>query len=84
MPVTCHIRYAFNRRQGPSSNGKYHLILDQPLHTPRLNRGAGDALCRPASKFWGLERGSAQAAADCPICLQRAERYGVTVTTPAV
>lgn len=77
--LTCHVRYAFNRRQGAASNGKYHLVLDQPLNTFRLNREAGDALCRPISKFWGLERGSTQAAADCPICLRRAEQYGVTV-----
>lgn len=78
--LTGHVRYAFNRRQGASSNGSYHLVLDQPLHTGRLNREKGDALCKPASKFWGLDRGSDQATVNCPICLQRAERHDITVT----
>jgi hypothetical protein len=77
--LTGHIRYAFNRRQGASSNGNYHLVLDQPLHAGRLNREKGDALCKPRTKFWGLDQGSAQAVVDCPVCLKRARQHGVTV-----
>jgi hypothetical protein len=77
--LTGHVRYAFNRSQGASSNGKYHLVLDQPLHAGRLNREKGDALCKPRSKFWGLDRGSPRAVVDCPVCLQRAQQHGISV-----
>jgi hypothetical protein len=81
--ATAHVRYAFTRRQGASSNGGYHLVLDQPLNAGRLQRKAGDALCKPRSKFWGLDVGSATADASCPTCLRRADQYDITVRTPA-
>ena len=80
--LTGHVRYAFNRRQGGAYNGKYHLVLNRPLSAGRLTRRAGDALCKPSNKFWGLEKGSEYAAVDCPTCLQRAERYSIQVPEP--
>ncbi|MFJ1827381.1 hypothetical protein [Streptomyces sp. NPDC088178] len=81
--ASAHVQYAFNPYQGASSNGAYHLILDQPLHAARLHRNAGDALCKPRSKFWGLERGNDRQTATCSVCLERAARYSIAVRTPA-
>lgn len=72
--TTVHVRYAFNRREGAQSNGTYHAVLDQPLHAGRLHRDAGDALCRPRNKFWGLERSSAGQPVTCRRCLELAQR----------
>lgn len=77
--LSAHVLYAFNPRQGPSSNGSYHLILDQPLDAGRLHRKTGDALCKPRSKFWGLEQGDNRARANCPACLRLADRYGIAI-----
>ncbi|GAA2457250.1 hypothetical protein [Streptomyces macrosporus] len=82
--LTGHVRYAFNPRQGASSNGGYHIVLDQPLSAGRLSREAGDALCKRAAAFWGLERGNPDQQPTCTSCLKRAERYGVTVSPKGV
>lgn len=58
--LTVHVLYAFNPRQGDRSIARYHAVLDQPLDAGRLHRAAGDALCKPRSKFWGLHEGNDQ------------------------
>lgn len=75
---TAHVRYAFNPRQGAMSNGAEHAVLDQPLHAGQLHRKAGDALCKPRGRFWGLEPCRAERVT-CTRCLALAERHAVTV-----
>lgn len=76
---TAHVEYAYNPRQGARTRGGYHLILDQPLTAGRLTRETGDALCKPADQFWGLEPGNPHAQPSCPTCLHRAGLYGITL-----
>ncbi|MEV8169604.1 hypothetical protein AB0O70_16915 [Microbacterium paraoxydans] len=59
-----------------------HIVLDIPLDG-RLRREAGDALCRPATDFYELERGDVDGDATCRKCIERAARYGVRVITLA-
>lgn len=80
MTATAHVEYAFSRREGPNSLGRYHLVLDQPLTAGRLHRETKDALCKPGRKFWGLEA-RPRSEPDCPRCLQLASQHGITVTT---
>jgi hypothetical protein len=49
------VAYAYNPRQAGWSNGAYHLVVQTPLRAGRLKREPGDALCKPAGKFWGLD-----------------------------
>lgn len=49
------VAYAYNPGQGAWSNGRNHLIVVADLDVGRLHRKAGDPLCRPARKFWGLQ-----------------------------
>ena len=77
--VTAHVEYAYNPRQGAMSNGSHHAVLDQPLHAGRLHREAGDALCKPARRFWGLEVGHDLANVDCRRCVEMLARHNVTI-----
>lgn len=74
--AVAYVAYAYSRREGANSLGKYHLVLNQPLDSGRLHRMAEDALCRPGRKFWGLEPRPG-ADVDCPRCLQLAGQHGV-------
>jgi hypothetical protein len=78
--LTAHPEYAYTRRQGAWSFAHTHAVLDQDLSTARFKRTQGDALCRPARSFWGLE--PAQRPVSCPRCVELAGRYGVTLTDP--
>jgi hypothetical protein len=78
---TAHIEHAYNPRQGAMSNGSYHAILHQPLHVGRLHRDTGDALCKPARKFWGLATGNANARVSCTRCVELMARHDITVQT---
>lgn len=48
-------------------------------------RNAGDALCKLARKFWGLERHPSfeQQGVDCPRCKEIAIRLNLTLPGPA-
>lgn len=74
--ITAHVRYAFHPRQGARSRGGYHAILDGPLNVGRLHRVAGDALCKPRGRFWGLYEGN-PSPVDCVRCVALMERHGV-------
>ncbi|MBO0871819.1 MAG: hypothetical protein J2P19_00340 [Pseudonocardia sp.] len=74
--ITATVEYAFNPRQGNRSNGAYHLVLAERLDSGRFHRDAGDALCRPRRKFWGLYEGN-DSRADCKRCVELAARHGV-------
>ncbi|MCF1592414.1 hypothetical protein [Streptomyces muensis] len=82
---SAHVAYAFNPHEGARSQANYHLRLDQDLNAGRLVRKRGDALCKPQAKFWGLEptRPADRRAPSCPTCIERAERYGITVRQAA-
>jgi hypothetical protein len=79
--ITAHPEYAYRPRPGDrTSPGSNHAVLDQPLNRARFRRQAGDALCKPAAKFWGLyDDGPHQAPVDCQRCLATARRHGVTL-----
>lgn len=40
--------------RGGTERGGYHYTVPEDLNAGRLHRKAGDALCRPARKFWWL------------------------------
>ena len=79
--LTAHPAYAYSPRQGAWTIARYHAALDQPLVAGRCKRDKGDALCKPAQRFWGLEAVTTSPVT-CPRCLELAKRYGVTLTDP--
>lgn len=83
MEITARVRQSFHPHQSfQQAKLARHIVLDIPLDG-RLRREAGDALCRPATDFYELERGEAEAEATCKKCLERAARYGVRVIVAA-
>jgi hypothetical protein len=74
--TTAHAEAAYNPRQGAMSISRDHAVLDQPLTAGRFHREQGEALCK--RKFWGLAPGGSRVV-DCPECIRRAKRYGVTL-----
>ncbi|MEW6732476.1 MAG: hypothetical protein AB1489_14195 [Acidobacteriota bacterium] len=79
LPFPWTTAYAYNPHEHANSNGRDHIILRQELHIGRLQRNAGDALCKPRDKFWGLEEVS-NGSPTCVKCLEIAER---TITPKA-
>lgn len=79
--LTAHPEHAYTRRQSDRTFAHNHAVLDQPLIAGRFQRAQGDALCRPAAKFWGLYP-SNNSPVSCPHCIELADRYGVTLTHP--
>lgn len=73
---TAHPAYAYGPRPRPSPHARYHAVLDRPLVAGRFRREAGEALCKPATRFWGLALVTT-APVTCPRCLELAERHGV-------
>lgn len=80
--MSAHVRTAFHPRQGPSMNNGEHAVLDQPLHSGRLRRETGDALCKPSAKFWGLEQSTNIASVTCGRCAELIERHGIVLRVP--
>ncbi|MFE7316425.1 hypothetical protein ACFU7T_25535 [Streptomyces sp. NPDC057555] len=87
MEITARVRQSTHPHQGAEqARLARHIVLDVTLDG-RLRREAGDALCRPATDFYELERGDVEGDATCRKCIERAARYGVRVLTasaPAV
>ncbi|MER5785788.1 hypothetical protein ABT104_29340 [Streptomyces mobaraensis] len=81
MEITGRVRQSSHPRQstGQAQHAR-HIVLDAPL-AGRLRREAGDALCRPATDFYELERTDLEGDATCKTCVERAARYGVRVIT---
>lgn len=48
--------YAYSPGERATGSGKYHLITEVDVADGRLRRAAGDPLCKPADKFWGVSR----------------------------
>lgn len=57
LPFRWYIAHAHTGRATMSyEGGADHIVVDEPIHIGRLKREPGDALSRPAKKFWGLYR----------------------------
>lgn len=79
MEITAHVRQSSHPNQGAEqAKTARHVVLDVPL-TGRLNRDAGDAMCRPAVDFYDLGHEDLDTDATCKKCLERAARYGVRI-----
>ncbi|WP_329148258.1 hypothetical protein OIU91_19765 [Streptomyces sp. NBC_01456] len=83
MEITARVRQSSHPHQSiEQAKLARHIVLDVPLDG-RLRREAGDALCRPVTDFYELERGEVEGEATCTKCVERAARYGVRVITAA-
>jgi hypothetical protein len=78
---TAHPVAAYHPRQGPNMKHIRHGVLDQDLIAARFRRTKGDALCRTARTFWGLEPVTSSPVT-CPRCKELAERYGIELIDP--
>jgi hypothetical protein len=70
------IAHAYTPNERGHYGGSEHVVVAGDLRFGRLLRSAGDALCRPARRFWGLQdypRGH-QAPATCTRCIDVATR----------
>lgn len=79
FPVAFHYAHAYTPRETGSYGGGTHLIADRSFKLGRLEREAGDALCKPARKFWGLTETDWKPSQDwtphvCPDCAAKAAR----------
>lgn len=81
--VTAHPEHAYTRRQTDRTFGHDHAVLDQDLDRGRFKREKGDALYKPARKFWGLYPTNTSPVS-CPRCIDLAERHGVELSSPLV
>ena len=82
LPFRWYVAHAYTPRETASHGGADHVIVDEEVRIGRVVRQPGDALSRPAKKFWGLARvvGNARlptALADIKI----AERIAATLQT---
>ncbi|WP_432001764.1 hypothetical protein [Streptomyces sioyaensis] len=83
MEITARVRQSYHPHQSTEqAKLARHIVLDVPLNG-RLRREAGDALCRPVTDFYELERGEVEGEATCGKCVERAARYGVRVILAA-
>ena len=75
------VGHAYVPRQTARAVGANHAVLTAPLTVGRLVRQAGDALCKPASNFWGLEqhRSFEKQGVDCQRCREIAARHQLTL-----
>lgn len=72
---------AHHPRDRGMAHGSNHYTVTRALDVGRLHRRPGDALCKPASKFWGLYS-SPEREANCKLCVAIAARFGLTKETP--
>lgn len=78
--VALRTGHAYSPHERATSNGACHAVLAGEYQNGRLQRKRGDALCKPASEFWGLEnfdieKDRPEKAITCKTCLERANRY---------
>lgn len=83
--ATLTVGYAYSPRQTATPIGAYHLVTLERLEAGRITRDAGDALCKPARRFWGLERHPSfeKNGADCKRCREIAARLNLSLLTSA-
>lgn len=71
---------AYHPRDRGNAAGTQHLVVNADFISGRLRRKAGDPLCKPAAKFWGLYE-HRERAPTCKRCLDAARRHGLEVPT---
>ncbi len=86
-PDSYRVAYAYSPRENVGSTGKYHLITTEQISRHPLFRRPGDALCKPARKFWGLDGG--RTAEDferhgCARCREIRDRLKRSTPCPAL
>jgi hypothetical protein len=54
LPFRWHIAHAYTAQETATYGGADHIVVDDEVRIGRLARQPGDALSRPAKKFWGL------------------------------
>lgn len=73
--IQAQLAYAYSPREGARdgsySPGRDHLQLLSPVYKGRFKRDAYDALCKPASKFWGLQGFGDKRVVTCKECLTK-------------
>lgn len=74
--IPFHVEDVYNPSDRGAQPGGSHLVLDEALHEGRLHRNAGDPLCKPAKKFWGLTGRHVQRVS-CHNCARIALRLGL-------
>lgn len=78
LPFETDVAYAYLGRMQRGSNdhqGGLHITTKAPFTVGRLVRKPGDALCKPAARFWGLDGGRAGLAyAHCVTCADKVEQ----------
>lgn len=74
--------HAYTPNEQASYGGGDHLVLDRDFERGRLRRKKDDALCKPQSKFWGLQETSPPHRI-CKRCLKLARRHGLDVPPTA-
>lgn len=79
---TIYAGYAYSPRQGALTVARDHTVLSGWFRLGQLQRKAGDALCKPRKRFWGLEDTRDGREATCPTCLERMARYGLEYGPP--
>jgi hypothetical protein len=67
---------AYNPSDRGNSAGGNHLVVSEDLARGRLRREAGDALCKPERKFWGLYK-HPERKPTCKRCLEISARLGL-------
>lgn len=79
--ITLTVYGACHPRDRGISHGSNHLVTSVDLVSGRLRREAGDALCKPAAKFWDLVH-APERRPTCKRCLELAARHGLALPTP--
>ncbi|HVX32583.1 MAG TPA: hypothetical protein VHA80_05520 [Solirubrobacterales bacterium] len=74
LPFRAHIEHAYTPRETATHGGGDHLVVEQEVRIGRILRSAGDALCRPRRRFWGLARGGEDRVPSCRRCVAVAGR----------
>jgi hypothetical protein len=77
LPFPTVVKHAYmGWSQTATNDGGDHIVVAEAIASGRLKRKAGDALCKPSHKFWGLQPGHADKA-NCLRCLEIAERLAL-------
>lgn len=72
------VAHAYTPNEQACYGGGYHLQITVPIRLGRLERGAGDALCRPPKRrHWGLMSSGHDVQISCKACLAIAARLAL-------
>jgi len=79
LPFGVEVAHAYAPRESATHGGSDHVVLLRDLDLGRLRREKGDALCKPAKKFWGLVVASDRLP-DCLACIERVEKISLELS----